>query len=115
MFLYSHLQNILPDSSLGAITDWDRNLSLDFTDSALPFKSPDEFILNEDFHKLVLASKLSRACKFVEQSISFCKAFCKDLLDHELVQSNLARGMAAFDLAVMVEGPETNYVCAIEK
>ena len=115
MFLYSQLQNILPDSSLGAITDWDRYISLDFTDPALPFKSPDEFILNEDFHKLVLASKLPRPSKFVEQSISFCKAFCKDLLDHELVQSNLARGMAAFDLAVMVEGPETNYVSAIEK
>ena len=115
MFLYSQLQNILPDSSLGAITDWDRYISLDFADPALSFKSPDEFILNEDFHNLVLASKLPRPSKFVEQSISFCKAFCKDLLDHELVQSNLARGMAAFDLAVMVEGPETNYVSAIEK
>ena len=90
-------------------------MSLDFTDSALPFKSPDEVILNEDFHKLVLASKLPRPSKFVEQSISFCKAFCKDLLDHELVQSNLTRRMAAFDLAMMVEGPETNYVSAIEK
>ena len=114
MFLYSQLQNILPDSSLGAITDWDRYMSLNFTDSALAFKSPDEFILNEGFHKLRLGGKLPRPSKFVEQSISFCKAFCKDLLDHELVQSNLARGMAAFDLAVMVEGPETKYVSAIE-
>ena len=108
MFLYIQLQNIFPDCSLGAITDWDRYLSLDFTDSALPLKSPDEFILNEDFHKLVLASKLPLPSKFVEQSVSFCKAFCKDLLAHELVQSNFARGMAALDLSVMVEGPETN-------
>ena len=96
VFAYSQLQSILPDSTLGNISNWDGFLHLDLDSAALPYKSPDEFILNEDFHRLVIASKLPRPGKFVEQSISFCKAFCRQLLNHDFVQSDLLRGLSAF-------------------
>ena len=79
------------------------------------FKTPDELVLNEDFHKLVLASKLPRPSKFEEQSISSCKTLCKPLLSYELIKSDLARGLSAFDVAVMFDGPEKHYVTVIEK
>ena len=115
VFVYSQLQCILPDSVLGDISDWDSFLHFDLDQQGLPFKTPDEFVLNEDFHQLVLASKLPRPSKFVEQSIVFCKTLCKQLLRHDLINSDLARGLSAFDVAVMFEGPEKHYVTAIEK
>ena len=93
VFIYSQLQIVLPDSVLGSITDWDSYLIIDLDRADLPYKSPSEFILNENFHKLVLASKLPRPGKFVDQSIAFCKAFCKLLLGHEIIKSDLIRGL----------------------
>ena len=75
VFAYSQLQNILPDSVIGNISNWNGFLNLNLDSSTLPYKSPDDFVLNEYFHRLVLASKLPRPSKFVEQSIGFCKAF----------------------------------------
>ena len=75
----------------------------------------DEFVLNEDFHRLVLASKLPRQSKFVDQSISFGKGFCKQLFAHGFVQSDILRGLSAFDSAVIFENPKDLYVIAIEK
>ena len=49
VFVYSQLQNILPDSILGSVSDWDSYLMLDFPQPGLPFKSCDEFVLNSDF------------------------------------------------------------------
>ena len=115
VFAYSQLQSILPDSTLGNISNWDGFLHLDLDSTALPYKSPDEFILNEDFHRLVIASKLPRPGKFVEQSISFCKAFCRQLLNHDFVQSDLLRGLSAFDPVVIFENSEEHYVTAIDK
>ena len=115
VFVYSQLQNILPNSALGDTSDWDSFLLFDLDQQGLPFETPDEFVLNEDFHQLVLASKLPRPSKFVEQSIVFCKTICKQLLSHDLINSDLARGLSAFDVAVMFEGPEKHYVTAIEK
>ena len=57
VFVYSQLQNILPDSFLGSISDWDKYLNLDLTQPDLPFKSADDFVLNTDFHQLVVSSK----------------------------------------------------------
>ena len=105
LFLPSQLQNILPDSALGDISDWDNFLRLDMDQPDLPFKTCDEFVLNEDFHRLVMASRLPRPSKFVEQSISFCKAFFKLLLRHEIAKSDLIRGLSAFDPAVVFETP----------
>ena len=90
-------------------------MSFDLDKPGLPFKTPDEFVLNEDFHKLVLASKLPRPSKFVEQSILFCKLLCNRLLSHNLIKSDLARDLSAFDVAVMFDGSEKHYVTAIEK
>ena len=115
VFTYSQLQNILPDSALGDISDWDNFLHLDMDQPDLLFKTCDEFVLNEDFHRLVMASRLPRPSKFVEQSISFCKAFCKLLLRHEIAKSDLIRGLSAFDPAVVFETPEKHYTTAIEK
>ena len=100
---------------MGSISDWDHYLQLDLSQQDLPFKTPDEYILNEDFHKLVLASKLPRPGKFVDQSICFSKTYCKQLLGHELLKSKLIRGLSAFDPAVILDGPEANYIVAIEK
>ena len=51
----------------------------------------------------------------MEQSISFCKIFCKQLLAHNFVQSDLIRGLSASDPAVILENPEELYNTAIEK
>ena len=115
VFLHSHLQNILPDQVLGSASDWDKFLYLELEQPGLPFKTASEFVLNEDFHNLVLANKFPRPSKFVEQSIDFCKTFCKVLLEHEIINSNLARGLFSFDYVMMVEGPEDNYIIAVEK
>ena len=115
VFLYCQLQIILPDQTLGSISDWDNYLCLDLDRTDLPFKTAPEFVLNVDYHNLVIASKLPRPGKFIDQSIAFCKSFCKILLEHELVNSNLIRGLSSFDFAVMVEGPERHYVSAVEK
>ena len=70
--------------------------------------------MNPTYHVLVASSRLPRPSKFVEQSLAFCKAFCTVLFTHEIVTSDLMRGMSAFDPAVMLDGPEQNYVGAIE-
>ena len=70
--------------------------------------------MNPTYHELVASSRLPRPSKFVEQSLAFCKAFCTVLLTHEIVTSDLMRGLSAFDPAVMLDGPEQNYVGAIE-
>ena len=72
-------------------------------------------MLNEDYHRLVIASKLPRPSKFIDQSISFCKAFCKLLLQHKIIGSGLIRGLSSFDPAVIFENSEKNYLTAIEK
>ena len=115
VFTYSQLQTILPDETIGNISDWDNYLQLDLNRSDLPFKTTDEYVVNEDFHKLVSASKLSRPCKFVEQLICFNKTLCKQLLERENVKSKLVRGLSAFDSVVIFGGPEANYAVAIEK
>ena len=106
VFLYSQLQNILPDQTLGSISDWDNYLCLDLDWTDLSFKTASEFALNVDYHNLLIASKLPpRPSKFIDQSIAFCKSFCKILLKHELVNSNLIRGLSSFDFAVVVDEP----------
>ena len=115
VFTYSQLQNILPDSGLGSISDWDNFLYLDIEQQGLPIKSPDEFVLNEDYHRLVIASKLPNPSKIIDQSISFCKASCKLLLQHKIIGSDLIRGLSFFDPAVIFENFEKNYLTAIEK
>ena len=74
VFIYSLFQNIRPDRTLGNVFYRD----------------------NEDFHKLVLASKMPRPSKLSDQSIFFCKAFCNELLGHEIVMSVLIRGMSSY-------------------
>ena len=105
----------MPDATLGSISDWDGFLQLDLNQPELPFKSADEYVLNVDFHRLVVASKLPRPSKLVDQSIAFGKAFCKQLLEHEIVNSGLVKGLSAFDPAVILDGPESHYITAIEK
>ena len=90
-------------------------MQLDLDQADLPYRSPDEYVLNEDFHKLVTASKMPRPSKFVEQSICFVKSFCRQLLEHGNIKSRLIRGLSAFDPAVILVGPEANYTDAIEK
>ena len=115
VFIYSQMQNILPDSILGNISEWDSYLNLDLDSTNLPFKTADDFVLNEDFHRLVYSSKLPRPSNFIDQSVSFCKAYCKQLMGHGIVKSKLLRGLSAFDSSVMLESPEDVYVDAIEK
>ena len=105
----------MPDATLGSVSDWDGFLQLDLNQPELPFKSADEYVLNEDFHRLVVASKLPRPSKFVDQSIAFGKALCKQLMEHEIVNSGLVKGLSAFDPAVILDGPESHYITAIEK
>ena len=102
------------NETLGSISNWDNFLQLDLSQPNLPFKTPDEYVLNEDFHRLVTGSKLPRPSKFVEQSICFSKTFCKSLMEHENVKSKLMRGLSAFDPAVMLDGSEADYTVAIE-
>ena len=78
------------------------------------YKTPDEFVLNADFHRLVTTGKLPRPSKFVEQTILFCKSFCSFLLSHEIIKSNLIRGLACFDSAVILHGSEVQYLKAVE-
>ena len=115
VFLYSQLQSILSDQTLGSISDWDSYLCLDLDRTDLPFKTASEFVLNVDYHNLVITSKLPRPSKFIDQSIAFCKSFCKILLQHELVSSDLIRGLSSFDFAVMIDGPERHYISSVEK
>ena len=113
--MYSQLQTILPDSVLGSISDWDSYLNLDLTQADLPFKSADDFVLNSDFHRIVTSSKLPRPSKFIDQSIAFYKAFCRILLQHKIVKSDLIRGLTCFDSAMILDGGEDRYVSAIEQ
>ena len=76
VFIYSQLQNLIPDSFLGDISNWDSYLKIDFSNSELPLKNPAEFAPNPDFHSLVTSSRLPRPSRFIEQSLAFCKSFC---------------------------------------
>ena len=114
VFVYSQLQNILPDSYLGDISNWEKYLSIDLNQPDLPYKTANEFVLNSDFHRLVTTSKLPRPSKFVEQTISFFKSFCSILLSHEIIKSDLIRGLACFDSAVILHGSEGQYLTAVE-
>ena len=114
VFIYSQLQSILPDETLGSISDWDNFLQLDLSQANLPFKTPDEYVLNEGFHRLVAASKLPPPSKFVEQSFCFSKTFCKLIMEHENVKSKLMRSLSAFDPEVMLYESEAEHTVAIE-
>ena len=111
-FTYCQLQNNLPESVLGNISE--RYLTIDLSRTDLPVKTADEFILNEDYYRLVTTSKLPRPSEFFEQTISFYKSFCGILLSHEIVKSNLIRGLACFDSAVILHGTEDQYKTAVE-
>ena len=97
VFVYSQLQSILPDTALGSISDWSGFLQLNLSQTTLPFKAADDYVLNEDYHRVVVASKLPRLSKIVDQSIPVGKALCKELLDHGIVKSSLIRGLCASD------------------
>ena len=114
VFVYSQLQNLLPDSFLGDISNWDSYLKIDLSGTELPLKTPAEFALNPDFHYLVTSSRLPRPSRFVEQSMAFCKSFCSILLSHDILKSTLLRGLSCFDHAVILDGSEQNYTIAIE-
>ena len=101
VFTYSQLQNLVPDNALRNISDWDNSQRLDMDQPELPFKTCDEFVW--------------RPSKFVEQSISFCKAFCKQLLRHEIAKSYSITSLSAFDPAVVFETPEKQFSTAIKK
>ena len=115
VFTYSQLQNILPVGILGSVSDWDTYLGLDLDLASLPFKRLDEFVLNEDYYRLVLSSKLPRPSKFIGESISFCKSFCKQLMTHDIIKSALLRGLSVFDSPVVLESPGEVYISAIGK
>ena len=51
----------------------------------------------------------------MDHSIAFGKALCKQLLEHEIVNSGLIKGFSAFDPAVILDGPESHYITAIEE
>ena len=114
VFVYSQLQNLFPDSFLGDITDWDNYLKIDLSAANLPFQTPAEFVLGADYQALIFTSRLPRSSKFVEQTMSSCKAFCGVLLNHEVIKSDLLRGLSSFDHAVLLDGSEENYVSAVE-
>ena len=56
VFLYSQLQNILPDQILGSITDWENYLCLDLDRTDLRIKTASDFVLNVDYHNLMIAT-----------------------------------------------------------
>ena len=114
VFVYSQLQNLLPDIFLGDFSNWDTYLKIDLTNSELPLKTPAEFALNPDFHSLVTSSPLPRPSRFIEQSMAFCKSFCSALLSHDILKSTLLRGLSYFDHVVILDGLEQNYTIAIE-
>ena len=113
--MYSQIQNIRPDSTLRNISNWDGYLNMHLDQADLPFRTSSDFIINDDYYNLVLASELPPAGKFVDQSIAFCKAFCKLLLNHEIIKSDLTRGLSSFDPSVIFEGSEEHYTVSIEK
>ena len=71
-------------------------------------------MLNSDYHRLVLSSKLPRPSKFIELSIAFCKAFCRGLLSHSIVKSDLVKGLSCFDSATVLDSEEERYIAAVE-
>ena len=81
----------------------------------MPLKAADDLNPNEDFQQLVLASKLPRLSKFIEQYINFWKSFCKQLMNQDIVKSDLLRCLSAFDSPVILESPEDVYTVAIEQ
>ena len=99
---------------MGDISNWEKYLTIDLNLPDLPFKTPDEFVLNADFHRLVTTSKLQRPSKFVEQTILFCKSFCSILLSHKIIKSDLIRGLAFFDSVVILHGSEGQNLKAVE-
>ena len=114
VFVYSQLQAILPDNFLGSISEWDKYLQLDLSQPNLPFKTPDQFVLNSDYHRLVLSSKLPRPSKFFDKSIAFCKVFCWGLLSHPILNSDLVKGLSCFDSATILDSEEERYIAAVE-
>ena len=58
---------------------------------------------------------LMKTGKFVDQSIAFCKASCILLLSHEVIKSDLIKGLSSFDPSVIFEGSEEHYTASIEK
>ena len=88
VFTYSQLQNILPDNVLGKISDWERYLTIDLSRTDLPFKTADEFILNEDYHRLATTvnyrgpvNSLSKLSRFANHSVEFyCHVKSSDLI-----------------------------------
>ena len=93
----------------------DSYLNLDLTKADLPFKSADDFVLNSDFHHLVVSGTITRTSKIIDQSIAFFKAFYSILLQHKIIKSDFIRGLSCFDSAKILHGGEDRYVPAVEQ
>ena len=115
VFVYSQLQSILSDEVLGSVTDWDKFLNLDMDDTNLKFKGRAEFLQNKDFSTLVSQSRVPTPSKFVDQCITFYQSFCRILLNHDVLRSDLVRGLSCFDPAVLLDSPEKHYRDCIER
>ena len=70
--MLSQVQIILPDNVLGDSSDRDDFLKIDLIRTALPHMTPHEFVLNADYHRLVVSSMLPRPSKVDEQTTAFC-------------------------------------------
>ena len=114
VFVYTQLQKILPDSFLGAISDWDKYMSLNMDDVTLPFKTVDDMLQDHDLSDLLSKSKISTPRRFVGQVIAFYKHFIKLLLINDVATSAFVRGLSAFDEPVVRSGREADYTDAIQ-
>ena len=109
------MQAVLPNSFLGSIPKWDKCLQLDLSQPNLAFKTPDQFVLNSDYHRLVLSSKLIRPSKLVDQSIAFGKAFCRCLFFVvPLRKVTPCEGLSCFDSATILDSDEERYITSVE-
>ena len=115
VFTYSQLQSILSDQTLGSISDWDHFLNLNLDEDNLTFKTRSEFLQNKDFAELVNYCKLPTPSRFVDQCMAFYRSFCQRLLEHDIKNSDLIRGLSCFDTSVMLDSPESHYRDCVER
>ena len=110
LFIYSILQLIIKDSSLGPSCDWDHYLQLDFEDPSVTFIVGDDFLLGSPLRRVLQRCQISTPSKFLEITRKFFVSLCSSLLGNKVIKSDLLRGLSSFDCDVLLYSPSEVYL-----
>ena len=112
-FVYSMLQYIVDDSSLGPSVNWDHYLHLDLESTSVTFVPQDKFLANSPLLPVLARCQIGTPKKFLEVVRDFFFSFISSLLGSQVIKSKILRGLSCFDFSVMKNSPSEVYISSV--